>query len=48
MSAAGIESAVDVLTLGETMVALRGSGPLKPGGSMDLPSRAPSRTWPSA
>ncbi|MET8687863.1 sugar kinase [Streptomyces sp. NPDC004732] len=26
----------DVLTLGETMVALRGSGPLKLGGSMDL------------
>ncbi|MGW7275972.1 sugar kinase [Streptomyces sp. NPDC054864] len=28
--------ATDVLTLGETMVALRGSGPLKLGGSMDV------------
>ncbi|MFE0138726.1 sugar kinase [Streptomyces sp. NPDC059037] len=39
MSAAGSGSrlgALDVLTLGETMVALRGSGPLKLGGSMDL------------
>ncbi|MFG2646741.1 sugar kinase [Streptomyces sp. NPDC048436] len=29
-------TATDVLTLGETMVALRGSGPLKLGGSMDV------------
>lgn len=36
MSAMGHESAADVLTLGETMVALRGSGPLKLGGSMEV------------
>ncbi|MEU6675771.1 sugar kinase [Streptomyces sp. NPDC046925] len=37
MSAAHPGDAVrDVLTLGETMVALRGSGPLKLGGSMDV------------
>ncbi|MFB8267813.1 hypothetical protein ACFC96_14535 [Streptomyces sp. NPDC055955] len=29
-------SPVDVLTFGETMVALRGHGPFKLGGSMDL------------
>ncbi|MEV0317782.1 sugar kinase [Streptomyces sp. NPDC050658] len=33
MSAADV---LDVLTIGETMVALRGNGPLKLGGSMDL------------
>ncbi|GAA1904762.1 sugar kinase [Streptomyces durmitorensis] len=32
----GVSGAADVLTLGETMVALRGSGPLKLGGSMDV------------
>ncbi|MEV2249424.1 sugar kinase [Streptomyces sp. NPDC050147] len=32
----GHETAADVLTLGETMVALRGSGPLKLGGSMEV------------
>ncbi|MEU5953690.1 sugar kinase [Streptomyces sp. NPDC047525] len=32
----GVSGATDVLTLGETMVALRGSGPLKLGGSMDV------------
>ncbi|MFE4249596.1 hypothetical protein ACFRU3_08835 [Streptomyces sp. NPDC056910] len=30
------DSPVDVLTFGETMVALRGHGPFKLGGSMDL------------
>ncbi|MFE0171940.1 sugar kinase [Streptomyces sp. NPDC059002] len=38
MSAVPVDAgrAIDVLTLGETMVALRGSGPLKLGGSMDV------------
>ncbi|MGW6022938.1 sugar kinase [Streptomyces sp. NPDC055099] len=36
MSAMAHGSAADVLTLGESMVALRGSGPLKLGGSMDV------------
>lgn len=36
MSAGIRGSATDVLTLGESMVALRGSGPLKLGGSMDV------------
>ncbi|MFD4649808.1 hypothetical protein [Streptomyces sp. NPDC058441] len=31
-----VDSPVDVLTFGETMVALRGHGPFKLGGSMDL------------
>ncbi|MGW5862415.1 sugar kinase [Streptomyces sp. NPDC055239] len=36
MSAVTQGARTDVLTLGETMVALRGSGPLKLGGSMDV------------
>lgn len=36
MSAVAPGSTTDVLTLGESMVALRGSGPLKLGGSMDV------------
>ncbi|MGW6273317.1 sugar kinase [Streptomyces sp. NPDC055060] len=36
MSVTGRAGAADVLTLGESMVALRGSGPLKLGGSMDV------------
>lgn len=36
MSAGPQGNATDVLTLGESMVALRGSGPLKLGGSMDV------------
>ncbi|NDZ91612.1 sugar kinase, partial [Streptomyces sp. SID10115] len=31
-----MSNAPDVLTFGETMVALRGNGPLKLGGSMDV------------
>ncbi|MGW2224957.1 sugar kinase [Streptomyces formicae] len=36
MSAAPCDAGPDVLTLGETMVALRGSGPLKLGGAMNV------------